>query len=136
MSRRSSVPPVKGSRVTSGPEAWTHEEHVNALFAGKDAVVLTIYLRLLDRLAGFGPYRAEPTQTAIHLVRTASFAEVHAQKRALRLDLRTAAPIDSPRIVRCEQVSKNRYHNEIRLTSPADVDAELTSWLRDAYRLG
>ncbi len=135
MSRRSSVPPVKGSRVTSGPEAPAQEEHVDALFAGKDAVVLTIYLRLLDRLAGFGPCHVEPTQTSIHLVRTASFAEVHPQKRALRLDLRTATPIDSPRIGRCEQVSTNRYHNEIRLTSPADVDAELTSWLRDAYRL-
>ncbi len=122
--------------MVSEAEVPTQEEHVGALFAGKDAVVLTIYLRLLDRLAGFGPYRAEPTQTSIHLRRTANFAEVHPQKRGLRLDLRTAAPIDSPRIGRCEQVSKNRYHNELRLTSPAEVDAELASWLREAYKLG
>jgi hypothetical protein len=33
-------------------------------------------------------------------------------------------------------VSKNRYHNEIKLEQPADVDAELVGWLREAYTLG
>ena len=34
-----------------------------------------------------------------------------------------------------EQVSKNRWHNEIRLDHPDQIDAELISWLRDAYTL-
>lgn len=108
----------------------------DALFAGKDAAVLTIYLRLLDKIGAFGPFSEEPKTTSIQLMRTTGFAGIHPQKRALLLNLRTERPIDSPRVVKCEQVSKNRYHNEIRLTSPADVDAELTRWLREAYKLG
>ena len=112
------------------------EPLVDALFAGKDAAVLTIYLRLLDRIAVLGPYREEPKETSIHLARTTGFAGIHPQKRALLLNLRTQRPIDSTRVIKCEQVSKDRYHNEIRLTSPNEVDAELNGWLREAYKLG
>jgi len=34
-----------------------------------------------------------------------------------------------------EQVSKNSFHNEIKLASPSDVDEELLGWLKDAYAL-
>src|ERR687898_2642898 len=112
------------------------EPSIDALFAGKDAAVLTIYLRLLDRIAVLGPYREEPKETSIHLARTTGFAGIHPQKRALLLNMRTQRPIDSTRVIKCEQVSKDRYHNEIRLTSPNEVDAELNGWLREAYKLG
>ena len=52
------------------------------------------------------------------------------------LNLRTEHPIDSPRVVKREQVSKNRWHNEVKLASADEVDAELTGWLRAAYALG
>ncbi len=45
-------------------------------------------------------------------------------------------PVASPRIAKSEQVSKNRFHNELKLTSPDEIDAELLSWLKDAYALG
>jgi len=35
-----------------------------------------------------------------------------------------------------EQVSKNRFHNELKLSSPDEIDAELLAWLNDAYALG
>jgi len=35
-----------------------------------------------------------------------------------------------------EQVSKNRFHNELKLNSPDEVDEELIGWLKDAYTLG
>jgi hypothetical protein len=38
--------------------------------------------------------------------------------------------------VKTEQVSKNRYHNEIKLDSPDAVDAEVCQWLSEAYALG
>ena len=88
------------------------------------------------RIAVLGPYREEPKETSIHLARTTDFAGIHPQKRALLLNLRTQRPIDSTRVIKCEQVSKDRYHNEIRLTSPNEVDAELNGWLREAYKLG
>jgi hypothetical protein len=32
-------------------------------------------------------------------------------------------------------VSRNRYHNEIKLEQPDEVDDTLISWLREAYEV-
>ena len=108
---------------------------VEALFAGKDPAVRTIYARLLEVLGALGPCREEPKQTSVHLARVSGFAGVHPRKSALLLNLRTAGPIDSPRVVKREQVSKNRWHNEVKLAAAEEVDAELLAWLREAYAL-
>lgn len=109
---------------------------VAPLFAGKAQHVLATYEQLLIELRMLGPFQVEPKQTSIHLVRRVGFAGVHPRKAYLYLNLRTDAPIESPRIAKREQVSKSRYHNELRLDQPADVDAELVGWLSAAYQLG
>jgi hypothetical protein len=108
---------------------------LDALFAGKDAVVRTIYDRLIDVLRTFGPFHEEPKKTSLHLVNTSGFAGVHPRKSFLYLNVRMDRPMEGARIAKSEQVSKNRYHNEVKLTSPDEVDAELTSWLKEAYAL-
>ncbi len=107
-----------------------------ALFAGKDEIVRVIYTRLLETLRTFGPVQEEPKKSSIHLVHSSGFAGVHPRKSYLYLNLRTASPIENPRITKTEQVSKNRFHNELKLTSPDEIDEELLGWLRDAYVLG
>jgi hypothetical protein len=107
-----------------------------ALFTGKDNVVRSIYERLLEALHTIGPFKEEPKKTSIHLVHTVGFAGVHPRKSYVILNVRTDHPIESLRIMKTEQVSKSRFHNEIKLTSPGDVDAELLGWLKDAYMLG
>ena len=109
---------------------------VAGLFGGGDPAVLATYDRLLVALAELGSFTEEPKKTSIHLVRTSGFAGVHPRKRSLTLNLRTDSPIASPRLARVERVSKNRYHNEIKLNHPDQVDAELVGWLRAAYALG
>ena len=108
----------------------------DALFAGKDAVVRAIYDRLIEALLGLGPFQQEPKKTSIHLVRNAGFAGVHPRKSYIYLNLRMDHAIESTRISKTEQVSKNRYHNEIKIASPDEVDAELLGWLAEAYALG
>ena len=44
-------------------------------------------------------------------------------------------PLQGERVAKSEQVSKNRYHNEVKITSPDEVDAELIGWLKEAYVL-
>jgi hypothetical protein len=51
------------------------------------------------------------------------------------LNLVTEAPVASERIRKSEQVSRNRWHNEVLITGPADLDLQLTAWLREAYAL-
>jgi len=84
----------------------------------------------------FGPFQEEPKKTSIHLMRTVGFAGVHPRKSYVYLNIRTDYPIASPRIAKTEQVSKNRFHNELKLTSPGEIDEELLGWLQDAYALG
>lgn len=113
----------------------TGDERVDLLFAGKQPVVRAIYARVLAVLSTFGAYREEPKKQSIHLVRVTGFAGAHPRKASLTLNLRLDRAIESERVVRREQVSKHRWHNEVKLSTPDDVDGELTGWLRAAYDL-
>jgi Domain of unknown function (DUF5655) len=108
----------------------------DSLFTSKDEAVRSIYSSLLEALHTLGPFQEEPKKTSIHLVRTVGFAGVHPRKSYLILNLRTASPLENPRITKSEQVSKNRFHNEVKLISPSDIDEELLNWLKEAYALG
>jgi len=110
-------------------------QELEALFAGKDVTVRTIYSRLLEVLRTLGPFKEEPKKTSIHLVNVSGFAGVHPRKSFLYLNVRMDRPLRGERIAKSEQVSKNRFHNEVKITSPDEVDAELTGWLKEAYAL-
>jgi hypothetical protein len=106
-----------------------------ALFAGKDTAVRATYARLLNVLQTVGPFQEEPKKTSVHLVNTSGFAGIHPRKSFLYLNLRMDRALQGERIAKSEQVSKNRYHNEIKITTPDEVDGELIDWLKEAYAL-
>ena len=108
---------------------------LDALFVNKESSVRAAYDKVLLSLAKVGPVKAEPKKTSIHLVRETSFAGAHPKKAWLDLTIRSDKPIKSTRVRAQEQVSKNRWHQDVRLTSPADVDAEVIGWLKGAYAL-
>ena len=116
------------NRATDG---FTVESH----FEGKDASVRQIYDRLLKSARKFGPVGEEPKKTSIHLVNRTALAGVATRKSAIILTIKSDRKISSPRIHKSEQTSASRFHHEVRLTSPADVDSELVKWLKDAYVL-
>jgi hypothetical protein len=94
-----------------------------------------LYYKLVKTLGSLGPFQEEVKKTSIHLVRGSAFAGVHPRKQHLLLTIKAVQPIPSPRIVKTEQVSKNRWHLEVKLAAPHDLDGELLGWLRDAYDL-
>ena len=110
---------------------FTVESH----FAGKAATVRVIYDKLLQSLGEIGTITAEPKKTSIHLNAKTALAGVATRKEHLILTIKSDRALDSTRIHKSEQTSAKRFHHEIKLTSPADVDAELIGWLRDAYTL-
>jgi hypothetical protein len=107
-----------------------------ALFARSDEAVRATYVRLLEVIRQIGPFAEDPKKTSIHLTHTVGFAGVHPRKSYLILNLRTDHPIESARVNKVEQVSKNRYHCEMKLSAPEDIDEEVEGWLRAAYTLG
>ena len=104
-------------------------------FAKKDPSVLATYRRLLDKARALGPVAEEPKKTSIHLVRHRAFAGVATRRSSLVLTLKSASDIRSPRIEKREQTSANRWHVEVRLSAPAQVDRQVIAWLRAAYDL-
>lgn len=108
---------------------------VESQFAGKEATTRKIYDSLLKTSRKFGSVVEDPKKTSIHLNNKTAFAGVATRKSAIILTIKSDRKLSSPRIHKSEQTSASRFHHEVRLTSPADVDAELTRWLKAAYEL-
>ena len=104
-------------------------------FDDKEPVVKSIYDRILKESRKFGKVIEEPKKTSIHLVNKSAFAGVATRKNALILNIKSAAPIKDARIKKSEQVSASRFHQEVKLLSPQEVDSTLIAWLKDAYTL-
>jgi len=108
---------------------------VAAHFTGKDPVVRKIYDRLLDRAARFGPVTEDPKQTSIHLTRGTAFAGVATKRDGIVVTLKSTSDIRSARIVKRLRASANRWYFEVKLTSPAQVDRQVTGWLARSIEL-
>ena len=141
---------VTGSsdRVASGPvlvyRAGVHPKeplmpaaasNIRSHFDGRSPNVRAIYDRLLETTRAFGPVREEPKMTSIHLAHRTAFAGIATRRDALILTIKSAKDLRSKRIAKREQASANRWHLDVRLEEPAQVDAELRTWLRAAFEL-
>ena len=94
-----------------------------------------LYKKLLRALKPLGPFEEQMKKTSIHLARKSAFAGIHPRKEYLILTVKADGPLKSPRVFKSEQVSKSRWHHEVKLAMPKDIDAELLGWLRAAYAL-
>jgi hypothetical protein len=104
-------------------------------FAKSRPEVRATYDAILRVSRSFGAVTIEPKKTSIHLVRTTAFAGVSTRKDALILTVKSAAAIKSARVLRAQQTSARRWHIDVRLTSPRDVDRDVRAWLKTAYEL-
>jgi len=104
-------------------------------FAKSAPEVLATYRRLLEAARALGPVIEEPKKTSIHLVSRTAFAGVATRRSSLILTLKSAKDIRNPRVAKGEQTSAHRWHVDIRLERPSDVDRQLTTWLNAAYEL-
>ena len=116
-------------------KAPTNGFTVRSHFEGKDATVRQTYDRLLKATGKFGPVAEEPKKTSIHLMNKTAFAGIATRRSAVVLTIKSDRKIQSPRIHKSEQTSARRFHHEVKLASPAEVDSELVKWLKDAYEL-
>lgn len=105
------------------------------LFEKSDPIVRDIYTKLLTELVKLGQIIEDPKKTSIHLKNKTGFAGIHPRKSYLILNVVSSNPIKSPRIMKQEQVSKSRFHNELKLEDLKDVDSEVITWLKEAYLL-
>ena len=93
------------------------------------------YDALLAGLREFGPVKEAPKETSIHLEKNSGFAGVHPRQKHFNLEFRTNYAINDPRIARTQRLSANRFEHTVKVDDPAQVDAQLLGWLKDAYEL-
>jgi hypothetical protein len=65
-----------------------------------------------------------------------SFAVVTVRPRWVDAHVVLARRFESPRFRRVETYSPRNHLHAFRLERPEDVDAEVTAWLGEAYRVG
>jgi Domain of unknown function (DUF5655) len=104
-------------------------------FQGRTPEVKATYAAILKVAKKLGPFTEDPKKTSIHLNRKSAFAGVATRKQALILTVKSAKALNGQRIVKSEQVSASRWHVEVRLESPSDVNATVSNWIAAAYEL-
>jgi len=109
----------------------TVKEH----FENRAPEVKATYAAILNAAKKLGPVKEEAKKTSIHLVRRTAFAGVATRKTALILTLKSDSDVANKRIKKREQASAHRWHLEIKLEQPKQVDHELLGWLEKAYEL-
>ncbi len=100
-----------------------------------DPTSSVIYAKLLEVLKQLGSFEVEPKQASLHLTNGRAFLGVHARKAGLLLNIVTSEALTSDRFQRTEQISAHRWHNEIIISAPEEIDQELVAWLAQAYAL-
>jgi Domain of unknown function (DUF5655) len=108
---------------------------VERIFQRSEPHVREIVRVLIERALALPGTAVDPKGTCIHLNHRVAFAGLHSRRSALLLNLRSLAPIESPRIRKAERVSANRYHNELLIESADAIDGELMGWIAEAHAL-
>jgi hypothetical protein len=104
-------------------------------FRGKPAWMREAFDKLLARVGEFGPVRVDAVKSGINLGGRAHFAMVFPRKSFMDMELILPRPVSDSRIQRDQKAGESMYIYTLRLTSQADVDPQLLSWLREAYTL-
>jgi len=106
----------------------------NAL-ASASPLASDLYSKLKAALVPLGGFREEVKKTSIHLARNSAFLGVHPRKEHLLVTIKSDRATKSRRIVKAEQVSANRWHLEVKIAAPSEIDNEFLGWARHAYEL-
>jgi hypothetical protein len=111
--------------------AHSIDEH----FEGKAADVRNTYDALLHVARGFGKVGEEAKKTSIHLVARTAFAGVVTRREKIVLSIKSPVDVRNTRVAKCERLSANRWHFEVHLSAPSQVDDVVEEWLRRAYEI-
>ena len=106
---------------------------IEELFANKNDNVKEIYHAIIDMLNSIGEYKIEVKKTSIHVVKKSAFLGINPKKKWMDINIVTTHPIENEKITKVEQVSKNRFHNNLRIMDKSELDSEVISMLKDAY---
>lgn len=87
-------------------------------------------------MASIGPFRMTALKTMITFSLERNFGGLTITKNRMDLGFFLMRRLRHDRITRIEPLSPSKVAHHVDLSSPSDVDAELTEWLAEAYEVG
>jgi hypothetical protein len=105
-------------------------------FAAASDLVRDTMQALQAALDAIGPHGVVPVKTMILLRGRANFGSIVVRQRWLELGFISDRLLRHARLVQTESLGPRRYAFRTRLCAPAEVDAQVVSWLAAAYALG
>ena len=107
---------------------------VKSHFEGKDPRLKELFNHLCRELKKFGPLRIDAVGSGINLVPKHHMGGVRVLKDRLHVGFLVSRAIENPRIARNRQVGPSAYTHAVTLTDESELDAELLSWLKEAFQ--
>jgi hypothetical protein len=103
---------------------------------GRSPQPLAIYREFVKKVKRCGPVVVLPEKSRIAFQVRMSFAAISFRRDGLNGHVVLARRLENPRFTRIESISPRNHVHHFRLRSLADLDADLQTWLREAYRVG
>jgi hypothetical protein len=117
---------------TNAAQAETHDDVVNALYAGAKADLRPIHDRLMAEIAQLGAFEIAPKKDYLSLRRKKQFAMLGpATNTRVEVGLNMKGVDATTRLA--EMPSGGMCNYKVKLTEVAEVDAELLAWIKRAY---
>jgi len=104
--------------------------------ARRDTKLRLLFDGLVGLLKRNGPVRVVSDKTRISFQVRMGFGGVHVRRDLLDVGFLLPRRLNHPRITRIEAFTPRAIGHHVEIRSPADLDAELASWLREAYAVG
>ena len=112
-------------------QAGTDAE-LDRIYTGPKAALRPIHEKVMASVNAFGPFEIAPKKTYLSLRRAKQFATVGpATNTRVDVGLNMKGVKGTSRLEQLPAGQMCQYR--VRLTSPAEVDAELIAWIRAAY---
>jgi len=95
-----------------------------------------LYDRFEQLIAACGEYRVAPAKTRIAFMGRVRFAGITSlSEKGMTCAFALSRPLRSKRFAKVEEVVPGWWVHRLRVTEPAQLDAEVARWIRSSYRL-
>ena len=120
------------AKNAAAPAPAADGDPLDAIYTGPKAALRALHERLSAEIDKLGPYEKAPKKTYISMRRKKQFAMLGpATKDQVELGLNAKSLPASPRLKALPPGGMCQY--SVRLSGPAEINAELMGWVRAAY---
>ncbi|MCI0402754.1 MAG: DUF5655 domain-containing protein [Acidobacteria bacterium] len=106
------------------------------LFAGKPARVRELFQRFEKMIQACGPVKRLVYREKVAFMVRVRFAGAVLRSGWLDVGFWLPRRLDSPRFRRVETLYPYAHVHLLRITQPSDLDAQVASWIKEAYAVG